>query len=111
MGDTGRKVGLSTITNKSSTMTIVTHAKIDTEYCADACEFCPIPQHSDIISVGTYQVIKSNDPEVSEGNDKSEEETPIASSETKRTGRLLLYRIGEKEDDLIPDSDSAMLKA
>ncbi|KAJ3248858.1 Diphthine methyltransferase [Chytriomyces hyalinus] len=37
-------------------MPTTTLHKIDTHLCADAVEFCPVPSHTHIAAVGTYQV-------------------------------------------------------
>ncbi|KAJ3179597.1 Diphthine methyltransferase [Geranomyces variabilis] len=91
-----------------------THARIDTEYSADAVEFCPAAGHLDLVAVGTYQVVKDgalwvpaatasdpSPPEGSGGGDDSgtEPEAPDNSQQATRLGRLLLYSVGAREPE------------
>jgi hypothetical protein len=77
------------------------YLKIDTEFCTDSVEFCPISPHTNLVCVGTYQVLtdqnsKSNETAESlAAGHQSEQATSLSgtAAETKRTGRLLLYNI------------------
>ncbi|KAJ3409144.1 Diphthine methyltransferase [Chytriomyces hyalinus] len=44
-------------------MPTTTLHKIDTHLCADAVEFCPVPSHTHLAAVGTYQVTGRSNPE------------------------------------------------
>uniref|UniRef100_A0A2D4F518 Anaphase-promoting complex subunit 1 n=1 Tax=Micrurus corallinus TaxID=54390 RepID=A0A2D4F518_MICCO len=56
---------------------------VDTEYSADAVEWCPVEGWHNILACGTYQLKK---PESEPGQSRSEgSETPV------RLGRLYLY--------------------
>lgn len=91
--------------------------KVDTELSADCIEFCPHDGFHDIFVCGTYQVLtpKSGSsgeqtawtPELTtaatsttEGGDGDSDEEIAAPKPTQRTGRLLLYRIGEDRASL-----------
>lgn len=81
---------------------IRTHARIDTEYSADAVEFCPIAPYQDVVAVGTYQVVKAGTlwaPEEQPNNtvQRIAEETDDKPS-TSRLGRALIYMIGSGAD-------------
>lgn len=90
---------------------VVSLAKVDTELSADCIEFCPHEGFHEIFVCGTYQVLapESSKPsagleEISEDIQKSEDgdsdEEEVAPKPTQRTGRLLLFRIGEDRSSL-----------
>ncbi|KND04073.1 uncharacterized protein SPPG_01515 [Spizellomyces punctatus DAOM BR117] len=93
----------------TSTVTTRTHVRIDTEYSADAVEFCPIHPFTHVVAVGTYQVVKDGNlwsPDAN-GNIK-ETTTEIAEDKgnfnTGRLGRLLLFGLtesGENEESIV----------
>ncbi|KAJ3149975.1 Diphthine methyltransferase [Geranomyces variabilis] len=94
-------------------MTTRTHARIDTEYSADAVEFCPAAGHLDLVAVGTYQVVKDgalwvptatafDPPPPVAGNGGSsvpEPDAPDTSQQATRLGRLLLYSVGARDPE------------
>jgi hypothetical protein len=53
-----------------------TKQSVDTHYCSDSVEFCPIDGLFDIMAVGTYEVIQNN-----------------LAGKTNRKGTLLLYTV------------------
>lgn len=92
-------------------------AKVDTELSADCIEFCPHGGFHDIFVCGTYQVlapesnkasaapkeIQTSDNTSGPGNDGSDdegEEEEVSPKPTQRTGRLLLFRIGDDRTSL-----------
>ncbi|KAJ3407563.1 Diphthine methyltransferase [Chytridiales sp. JEL 0842] len=85
--------------NRLEIMTF-TYQRIDTKFCADASEFCPIPGHEDVIAVGTYQVLKPDQTSTAT-SDSIDAETSnyggATTSKTNRTGRLLLYKVSQEE--------------
>lgn len=84
------------------TSTAVSLAKVDTELSADCIEFCPIEGHHDVFVCGTYQVLPPKPKSDKADADSDEDETP---KPTERTGRLLLYRIGDDRSSLsVPSS-------
>jgi diphthamide biosynthesis protein 7 len=65
-------------------------SQADTEFSADAVEFCPL--NSRIFACGTYQVDKEDAPvPVLSGDDAEDAVSPTVT----RRGRLLLYEIDE----------------
>jgi diphthamide biosynthesis protein 7 len=73
-------------------------AYVDTEYSADCIEFCPFEGYQDIFICGTYQVIEPKS--IPTAEEVEEQEQDVAPKQTERTGRLLLYRIGDDEASL-----------
>ncbi|KAI8913796.1 WD40-repeat-containing domain protein [Powellomyces hirtus] len=63
-----------------------THTRIDTEYSADAVEFCPVAGRTNVVAVGTYQV-----------KDEAAEQPAVDVNPTSRLGRLLLYTLGARD--------------
>ncbi|KAJ3297511.1 hypothetical protein HK104_000413 [Borealophlyctis nickersoniae] len=84
---------------------IQTFAKIDTEYSADAVEFCPNPHYTDIVAVGTYQVVKPDETTASPQTDADNEVVEEGKVATKRKGRLLLYQVTGR-DGKIDDGEN-----
>ncbi|CAD6566866.1 MAG: hypothetical protein TREMPRED_003036 [Tremellales sp. Tagirdzhanova-0007] len=80
-------------------------AHADTLYSADCIEFCPFPGYENIFVCGTYQVLEPPSASVrdeKEGADDEDEsgddaEGSLRPRHTMRTGRLLLYRVGDDE--------------
>lgn len=62
--------------------TIKSHFRYDTEFSADAVEFCPFDEYQDYVAVGTYQVVANAD-------------TSIAAA---RYGRLLLFKLNTENE-------------
>ena len=56
---------------------LTSHYRYDTEFSADAVEFCPFEDYQNYAAVGTYQVVANSD-------------TNIAAA---RYGRLLLFNL------------------
>jgi len=71
-------------------------ASADTDYSADCIEFCPFQGFENIFVCGTYQVIEPA-ASTSTAQQADEESEGSASRPTERTGRLLVYRIGNDE--------------
>lgn len=71
---------------------------VDTEYSADCIEFCPIEGYHHLFVCGTYQVL---DP--SEKGD--------GTTQTNRTGRLLLFTIAEGLKEVQRIETNAILDA
>ena len=80
-------------------------ANADTIYSADCIEFCPFPGYENLLVCGTYQVLEpslASERDLGEGAEEGQEDADEAEGEprprqTERTGRLLLYRVGEDE--------------
>ena len=86
-------------------MVVRSIAAVDTVYSADCTEFCPFEGYEDILVCGTYQVIEPLS-EPSEKNDEFDEgnvESSI-SRQTERTGRLLVYQVGENQASMYVSS-------
>jgi diphthamide biosynthesis protein 7 len=84
-------------------------ATTDTIYSADSIEWCPHPGSEDIFVCGTYQVLEHKAGEGSasantsaEADSESDDEGAEQSGprQTERTGRLLVFRVGEDESSL-----------
>ncbi|GAA5977333.1 hypothetical protein JCM11641_000067 [Rhodosporidiobolus odoratus] len=80
-------------------------SSVDTEYSADAIEFCPGNPH--ILACGTYQVVKGEtepaggDAKVGQGEDDEEDQEGESSSPiVTRYGRCLLYEIDSEGKNL-----------
>jgi len=61
----------------------------DTEYSADSIEFCP--NRPQLFACGTYQVVKSDQPQPTEQEEEAAEIDPTVT----RYGRCLLYELSE----------------
>ncbi|TPX67934.1 hypothetical protein SpCBS45565_g03454 [Spizellomyces sp. 'palustris'] len=82
------------------TATTRTHVRIDTEYSADAVEFCPIHPFTHVVAVGTYQVVKDGNLWSPDANGNLKETTTEIAEDrenvnTGRLGRLLLFDLTE----------------
>lgn len=75
-------------------------AKVDTELSADCIEFCPIEGFHDIFVCGTYQVLSPDAGGSQRPASDDEEAIDEAPKPTNRTGRLLLYRVGDDKSSL-----------
>jgi diphthamide biosynthesis protein 7 len=84
-------------------------ATTDTIYSADSIEWCPHPGSEGILVCGTYQVLEPRPGEASgsadapaEPDSESDDEGAEQSGprQTERTGRLLVFRVGEDESSL-----------
>ncbi|KAJ3158820.1 Diphthine methyltransferase [Geranomyces michiganensis] len=87
-------------------MSTRTHARIDTEYSADAVEFCPFAGYQDLVAVGTYQVVKDGALWVPDAGAAASADPPPQPEDSAddsppatRLGRLLLYSVGEREPE------------
>lgn len=76
-------------------------AYVDTELSADCIEFCPFDGFQNFFVCGTYQVLAPVVDKDTEGNDEETDDEAGPSSgppaQTRRTGRLLLFRVSEDE--------------
>jgi len=75
---------------------------VDTELSADCIEFCPFEGYHHFFVCGTYQVLA---PEVkvtkiNPDDSEDEDEAQAGPSQTRRTGRLLLFAVTEGQDSV-----------
>jgi diphthamide biosynthesis protein 7 len=80
-------------------------AYVDTELSADCIEFCPFENYQDIYVCGTYQVLAPDaEPKSTPPEDESDDDEAGSSSappaQTRRTGRLLLFQVGDDQQSV-----------
>ncbi|KAL3876176.1 hypothetical protein ACJMK2_034047 [Sinanodonta woodiana] len=75
---------------------ITTLQTLDTEYCADATEWCPIDGFQDILLCGTYQLQEREDSCAADERSENDEVIVDVPRKQVRVGRLYIYQL-EKE--------------
>lgn len=73
-------------------MSVITHATLDTAFCADSTEWCPLEGFSNILLCGTYQLDQSEK--------QAETEDAAEKSSQTRVGRLYVYQLCQEENTL-----------
>jgi len=75
--------------------TAISLTSADTIYSADCIECCPFPGFQDIFICGTYQVLEASPTSTQQILAHENNGDIPAHSQTARTGRLLVYQVGE----------------
>lgn len=91
---------LTNIATMSQVNKAASLAYVDTDLSADCIEFCPFEGYQEFFICGTYQVLAPEATPKTVDDESDDEAGPSSSAgptQTRRTGRLLLFRVSADE--------------